>query len=231
MQTANILAHRAVAVMNTLPAELSKRLMKAPCARSLPASISHRASCLADTFSPAALPVVCRRSMPDMSGLELIQLVSEVRPADHFILIAESYDEAVDRIASSFSSHDVSCLSSRTVALVDDAGDFLAGACSRNSRIGKSTGFPRHCLFLHVSPSSSRTLMIKSTQELARLSERIDVDGLDHEHDRRRQEVGLMPTERSLPASRRNRSRETRGAAVRRAIGGSHRRRNKKVLR
>ena len=71
--------------------------------------------------------------------------------------------------------------------------------------------------------------MIKSMQPLSDFDDL--VEELDEEHNQiKRGDVGIMPTRAFIAASRaRNRSRQIKGPAARRAYGGSHKRRNKKL--
>ena len=75
--------------------------------------------------------------------------------------------------------------------------------------------------------------MIKSAQSLSQLDDLVDDEQQYEGCDRagmRRSEVGIMPTRASIAISKaKNRSRQTKGFAERRAIGGSHRRRTKKL--
>lgn len=92
--------HRALAVMGDLRSELTERfLTESWHDLSLHVFPTGRAALRANLRQPVCLWFV-PEALPDISGLEFIQLISEIRLADRFILIAQHYDDDSDRRAS-----------------------------------------------------------------------------------------------------------------------------------
>ena len=99
MTPTTVNTHRALAVLGHLRSELTEPLLTGPWQdlslhvfptghNALQARLQ-QSSCL--WFVPETLP--------DMSGLDFIQLISDIRRADRFVLVARRYDEPTDRRA------------------------------------------------------------------------------------------------------------------------------------